>query len=66
MAAVTEKFGRNPHVVMGAVIDEGLKQKVEVCVIGTSDMSTSVSKTPLPRSKSRTNPKRSDTGIKTV
>jgi len=64
MAAVTEKFGRNPHVVMGAVIDEGWKQKVEVCVIGTSDMSTSVRKPRASRSRTRTNPKRTDTGIK--
>jgi cell division protein FtsZ len=64
MAAVTEKFGRNPHVVMGAVIDEGWKQKVEVCVIGTSDMSTSVRKPRLPRSRTRMDPKRDDAGIK--
>jgi cell division protein FtsZ len=64
MSAVTEKFGRNPHVVMGAVIDEGWNQKVEVCVIGTSDMSTSVRKPRSSRKGSRTNPKRMDTGIK--
>ena len=64
MAAVTEKFGRNSHVVMGAVIDEGWKQKVEVCVIGTSDMSTSVRKPRPSRSRTRANPKRTDTGIK--
>lgn len=39
MTAVTDKFGRNAHVVMGAVIDESWQQRVEVCVIGTSDMS---------------------------
>jgi cell division protein FtsZ len=64
MAAVTERFGRNPHVVMGAVIDEGWKQKVEVCVIGTSDMSTGVRKPRPSRARPRTNPKRDDTGIK--
>ncbi len=39
MTAVSDKFGRNAHVVMGAVIDESWNQRVEVCVIGTSDMS---------------------------
>lgn len=64
MAAVTEKFGRNPHVVMGAVIDEGWKQKVEVCVIGTSDMSTSVRKPRAPRSRTKADRRRDDAGIK--
>ncbi|MEZ5276408.1 MAG: cell division protein FtsZ [Opitutaceae bacterium] len=40
MSAVSEKFGRNAHVVMGAVIDGSWQQKVEICVIGTSDMSS--------------------------
>ncbi len=64
MAAVTEKFGRNPHVVMGAVIDEGWKQKVEVCVIGTSDMSTSVRKPRSPRSRTRPDRRRDGAGVK--
>lgn len=38
MTAVTEQFGRDSHIIMGAVIDEDLAGRVEVCVIGTSDM----------------------------
>ena len=37
MTAITEEFGREAHVVMGAAIDEGLHGKVEICVIGTTD-----------------------------
>lgn len=64
MAAVTEKFGRNPHVVMGAVIDEGWKQKVEVCVIGTSDMSPGVRPSSISRSENRKNHRTKHTGLK--
>lgn len=39
MNAITEQFGRESHIIMGAVIDETLAGRVEVCVIGTSDMS---------------------------
>ncbi|HEY3755402.1 MAG TPA: cell division protein FtsZ [Opitutaceae bacterium] len=45
MSAVTEQFGRDSHIVMGAVIDEDLTGKVEICVLGTSDMGGR----PLPR-----------------
>jgi cell division protein FtsZ len=38
MTAITEQFGRDSHVIMGAVIDEDMAGRVEVCVIGTSDM----------------------------
>jgi cell division protein FtsZ len=38
MTAITEQFGRDSHIIMGAVIDEDMAAKVEVCVIGTSDM----------------------------
>jgi len=38
MTAVTEQYGRDSHVIMGAVIDEGLQQRLEVCVLGTSDV----------------------------
>lgn len=61
MTAVSEKFGRNAHIVMGAVIDESWNQRVEVCVIGTSDMSA------VPRSSRssvRVRRSRSDGGIK--
>jgi cell division protein FtsZ len=39
MTAITEQFGRDSHIIMGAVIDEDMAGRVEVCVIGTSEMS---------------------------
>jgi len=52
MSAVTEQFGRDSHVIMGAVIDEDLTSRVEICVLGTSDMGgRAVTRRPLrPRS----------------
>lgn len=38
MNAIAEQFGRDSHIIMGAVIDENMPGRVEVCVIGTSDM----------------------------
>jgi cell division protein FtsZ len=38
MSAISEQFGRDSHVIMGAVIDEGLQGSVEITVLGTSDM----------------------------
>jgi cell division protein FtsZ len=38
MTAVTEQFGKESHVFMGAVIDESLQNRVEICVLGTSDL----------------------------
>jgi cell division protein FtsZ len=38
MTAVTERFGRESHVIMGAVIDEDMQGKVELVVLGTSDV----------------------------
>jgi cell division protein FtsZ len=38
MTSVTEQFGRDSHVFMGAVIDEEMAGRIEVCVLGTSDM----------------------------
>jgi cell division protein FtsZ len=38
MTAVTEQYGRDSHVIMGAVIDEDMQGRVEVCVLGTSDL----------------------------
>ena len=38
MTAITEQFGRDSHIIMGAVIDEGMPGRVEICVLGTSDM----------------------------
>lgn len=38
MSAITEQFGRDSHIIMGAVIDEDMQNRVEICVLGTSDM----------------------------
>ncbi len=38
MTAVTDQFGREAHVIMGAVIDESLQNQVEVCVLGTTEI----------------------------
>src|SRR5882672_102742 len=38
MSALTEEFGREAHVVMGAAIDEALAGRVEICLIGTTDL----------------------------
>ncbi len=38
MSAITDQFGRDSHIIMGAVIDEDMPGRVEVCVLGTSDM----------------------------
>lgn len=40
MSAVNEHFGKDAHVAMGAVIDEAMAGKVEICVLGTTDVST--------------------------
>jgi cell division protein FtsZ len=38
MSAVNEHFGKDAHVAMGAVIDEAMAGKVEICVLGTTDV----------------------------
>jgi cell division protein FtsZ len=38
MTAVADQFGKESHIIMGAVIDEEMAGQVEVCVLGTSDM----------------------------
>jgi len=38
MQEVAEQFGRDAHIVMGAVIDEDWQGRVEICVLGTSDI----------------------------
>ena len=38
MTAIAEQFGRDSHIIMGAVIDEDMASRVEICVIGTSDI----------------------------
>ena len=50
MSALTEEFGREAHVVMGAAIDEALQGRVEICLIGTTDLGSRnfVRRTPAP------------------
>jgi cell division protein FtsZ len=38
MTAITDLYGKESHVIMGAVIDEGMPQRLEVCVLGTTDI----------------------------
>jgi len=38
MNAIVDQFGRDSHVIMGAVIDEGMQGRVEITVLGASDM----------------------------
>jgi cell division protein FtsZ len=57
MTAIHEQFGRDSHIIIGAVIDENLAGRVEVCVIGTSEMSgrgLGVRRPPLPAQRSKT------------
>ena len=61
MTSITDQFGRESHIIMGAVIDEGMQNRVEVCVLGTSDMGgrsvparrpvPTRTKSPIPRSE---------------
>lgn len=39
MSSVAETFGSDANIAMGAVIDEDFGDRVEICVIGTSDVS---------------------------
>lgn len=62
MGAVTERYGRESHVIMGAVIDEDLQGRVEICVIGTSDIGgrSPVRRFQVPRSRARSGPTESE------
>lgn len=40
MTAVTEQFGRDSHVIMGAVIDEAMQGRLEIVVLGASDVTS--------------------------
>jgi cell division protein FtsZ len=60
MNAVTEQFGRESHVIMGAVIDEGRQNQLEVCVLGTSDMGGRGAVTRRPIARTRPAPARPD------
>ncbi len=38
MNTITDEFGKEANVVMGSVIDDAIKDRIEICVIGTSDI----------------------------
>src|SRR6478609_3183503 len=38
MSAITDQFGSDAHVVMGAAIDEALQGRVEICVMGVTEV----------------------------
>jgi cell division protein FtsZ len=38
MTAINDLYGKDCHVIMGAVIDESMPQRIEVCVLGTTDI----------------------------
>ena len=50
MTAIADQFGRDSHIIMGAVIDEGMQGRVEISVLGASDMGSrgSVQRRPVP------------------
>lgn len=56
MNEITEQFGRNSHIIMGAVIDEDMRDRIEICVIGTSDMGGRAvsARRPLPAARQAT------------
>src|SRR5882724_7650165 len=55
MTAVAEQFGKESHIIMGAVIDEEMQGRVEVCVLGTSDMGGRAAlRRPVPAGRTRT------------
>ena len=38
MTAITDIFGRDSHIIMGAVMDETQQNRLEVCILGTTDI----------------------------
>jgi cell division protein FtsZ len=38
MTAITDQYGREAHVTLGAVIDEAMQTRIELCVVGTTDV----------------------------
>ena len=58
MTAIADQFGKESHIIMGAVIDESMPGRVEVCVLGTSDMGRGAVRRPIPAGRSRMLPVR--------
>jgi cell division protein FtsZ len=58
MNAVAEQFGRDAHIIMGAVIDEQMQGRVEIVVLGTSDLGarSATAKRPVQPPRVRANP----------
>ncbi|HVW20538.1 MAG TPA: cell division protein FtsZ [Opitutaceae bacterium] len=56
MSAITEQFGRDSHIILGAVIDEGCQNRIEICVLGTSDMGGRATMIRRPAARARTVP----------
>jgi cell division protein FtsZ len=50
MNAIADQFGRDSHIIMGAVIDEAMQGRVEISVLGASDMGTrgAITRRPAP------------------
>ncbi len=62
MTSITEQFGKESHIIMGAVIDEEMQGKVEVCVLGTSDMGgRGAVRRPVPAARNKAPVNRTDT-----
>ena len=40
MSILTDKFGSKENTILGAVIDDSLKQHIEICVLGTTDVAS--------------------------
>jgi cell division protein FtsZ len=66
MNAIAEQFGRDSHIIMGAVIDEGMQGRVEITVLGTSDMGTRgiVPRRPAPVRQRIVNPRTEEVPVK--
>ncbi len=52
MTALTAQFGRDAHIILGAVIDEALPGRVEIVVLGTSELGAT-SRRPFSAMRSR-------------
>src|SRR5690606_13255200 len=62
MNAVTEEFGKEAHVIMGATIDENMAGRVEICVLGATDAGGRfVRRAPLPARRTADKPAESAT-----
>jgi cell division protein FtsZ len=56
MSAIAEQFGRESHIILGAVIDEAKQGSVEVCVLGTCEVGGRSSAVRRPAARARPAP----------